>query len=359
MGIRLNTRSWLVASVAVAAVAFGAERLLEPAAGGSLLITMAVFIGLAEGATVLMAGAEISDGHWHRQLLPQVAGLHAIIPAAMLLFLVNIPQLSIYPWIEGKGTWFNKTFFIARHLFMLGLVFVVARVFVMRALRGASSTRFWGVILTMLFVWHLSMIGIEWFMSIEQPWFSTLFGAFVMVSAFLSGICTCALILIGWRGRTDAAAKLIQKSVGGLIFGFATFWAYFYFSQLIVIWYGNIPEETGYLVRRIGYHTPYWLVARLVFGMIWVVPFAVLLVHKNKTRPFVTSAIALCALTGITLQFWLMLAPVVPVSIPLLLIEMGLMALLTASVVRSYDTLLRVPAEAAEGRLAMESQGGV
>ena len=88
------------------------------------------------------------------------------------------------------------------------------------------------------------MIGIEWFMSIEKPWFSTLFGAFVMVGAFLSGICATTLIVFSWRRRTDTPAKLIQKSMGGLIFGFATFWAYFYFSQLIVIWYGNIPEET-------------------------------------------------------------------------------------------------------------------
>jgi hypothetical protein len=352
MGIRLNSTSWLIASAAVAAAAFAADRLLEPAAGGALLITMALFIGLAEGATVLMAGAEISDGHWHRPLLPRVAALHAIIPAAMLLFVANIPQLSIYPWIEDHGVWFNRTFFIVRHLVMMGLVFLVARRFVTQALRGAASARFWAVILVVLFVAHLSLIGIEWFMSIEKPWFSTLFGAFVMVSGFLCGICTCALIIFDWRKRTDAPARLVQKSIGGLIFGFATFWAYFYFSQLIVIWYGNIPEETDYLARRIGYHTTYWLVARLIFGMIWVVPFTVLLSRKNKTRAWVTGALALCVLTGVTLLYWLMLAPVAPVSLPLLGFDILLMGLLTASVVRSYDVLLPAAAEAARAHVA-------
>jgi hypothetical protein len=358
MGIRLNGTSWLIACVAVAGIAFVAERLLEPGVGGSLLITMAVFLGLAEGATVLMAGAEISDGHWHRPLLPRVAALHTIIPAVALLFVVNIPQTTMYPWAAHEGAWLNRNFFVARHLVLMLLAFAIARKFVTDAMRGARSSRFWGVILVIVFMAQLSMVGIEWFMSIEQPWFSTLFGAFVAVSAFLAGICTCALILLGWRKRTDAPAKLVQKSIGGLMFGFATFWAYFYFSQLIVIWYGNIPEETMYLAKRIGYHTPYWLAARLIFTMVWGIPFAVLLSRKNKTRPFVTSALALCVLSGITLMFWLMLVPVVPVSIPLLLIEMGLMAFLTASVVRSYDALLRVPAEAAEGRLAMETHGG-
>lgn len=355
MGMRLNTRSWMVAGLAVAGAVSLAERLLEPGTGGSLLITMALFLGLAEGATVLMAGSEISDGHWHRPLLPRVAALHAIIPAVALLFVVNIPQISMYPWAEQSGGWLNRNFFVARHLAMMGLAFVVARKFVTNAMRGAQSTNFWAVIFTIVFMAHLSMIGIEWFMSIEQPWFSTLFGAFIAVSAFLAGICACALIVFGWRKRTDAPSKLVQKSIGGLIFGFATFWAYFYFSQLIVIWYGNIPEETMYLAKRIGYHTHYWFQARLIFGMIWVVPFSVLLSRKNKTRPAVTSTLAVIVLSGITLMFWLMLAPVVHVSIPLLLIEIALMAVLTASVVRSYDSLLRVPAEVADRSVAAES----
>jgi hypothetical protein len=350
MGFRLNSKTLLIASVVVAALVFLVEKLLEPGVGGALTITLAVFLGLAEGATVLMAGSEISDGHWHRQLLPSVGALHCIVPAAMLLFLVNIPQFSMYPWWEHQGVWFNQPFFIARNLVVMALMFVLSRIFVVKALHGSSSTRFWGVILTFCFVWHMSMIGIEWFMSIEKPWFSTLFGAFVMVSAFLSGICTCALIIFSWRGRTDAAAKLIQKSVGGLIFGFATFWAYFFFSQLIVIWYGNIPEETGYLVRRVGPHSHYHIVSKLIFIMIWMTPFIVLLSRKNKTRAFVTSTLAIIVLTGITMMFWLMLAPVVHVSIPLLVIEMGLMALLTAATVRSRDVLLPalagpVPAE--------------
>lgn len=340
MGPRLNSRTVLIASVAVAALVFLAEKLLEPGVGGSLTITLAVFLGLAEGAIVLMAGAEISDGHWHRQLLPSVGVLQYVIPACMLLFLVNIPQFVMYPWWEHQGVWFNHPFFIARNLGMMLVMFVLCRVFMRNALRGSSSTNFWGVVLVIAFVWHLSMIGIEWFMSIEKPWFSTLFGAFCMVAGFLSGICTTTLIVYSWRHRTDAPAKLIQKSMGGLVFGFATFWAYFFFSQLIVIWYGNIPEETHYLVRRVGPHSPYSVVSKVIFIMIWMFPFAVLLSRKNKTRAWVTSGLAIIILTGITMMYWLMLVPVVHVSIPLLVIEMGLMALLTAAAVRSRELLV-------------------
>lgn len=340
MGFRLNMRTLPIATIVVAGLVFLAERVLEPGTGGALTIALAMFLGLAEGAVVLMASAELSDGHWHRPLLPAVGSLNYVLPAVMLLFVVNIPQLAMYPWIEHPGAWFNQPFFIARNLGVIALMFVIGRIFISNALRGSSSTRFWAFILTFLFVWHLTMIGIEWFMSIEKPWFSTLFGAFVMVSAFLAGICVTALIIFSWRRRKDAPAKLIQKSIGGLIFGFTTFWAYFFFSQLIVIWYGNLPDETSYLVRRVGIHTPYKITSWVIFIMIWMFPFVVLLSRKNKTRAFVTSALSLIILAGITMMYWLMLVPVVHVSIPLLIIEMGLMTLLTAAVVRSRDTLL-------------------
>lgn len=356
MGIRLNGTRWMIASVVVAGIVFLAETLLEPGAGASLTIAIALFLGLAEGAIVLMAGAEISDGHWHRPLLSRAASLQYVIPAAGLLFLANIPQLAIYPWVEHPSMWFSRNFFVARHLVLIALVFLVARRFLAAALRGEKHARAWAVVYVILFMGHLSMIGIEWFMSIERPWFSTLFGAFVAVSAFLTGICTLALVVFPWRKRGDAPSRLVQKSIGGLIFGFATFWAYFYFSQLIVIWYGNIPEETSYLARRIGYHTPYWLVARMIFGMVWVVPFAVLLRRKNKSIAAVTSALGLVVIAGVTLQYWLMLAPVAPVSIPLLVLELGLMALLTAAIVRSHAALTGVadPVPGEGGALAMQ-----
>lgn len=357
MGIRLNGVRWMIGALVAAGLIFLAETLLEPGSGGTLTIVMAVFLGLAEGAMVLMAGAEISDGHWHKPLLSRAASLQYVLPVVALLFVINIPQMSVYPWIEYPGWWLSRNFLIARNLVMLALVFLVGRRFLGGAMRGDRHTRFWAVIYVILFMLHLTMVGIEWFMSIERPWFSTLFGAFVAVSAFLTGICALALIIYPWRSRTDAASKLVQKSIGGLMFGFATFWAYFYFSQLIVIWYGNIPEETSYLARRIGYHTPYWLVARLIFGMVWVTPFAVLLRRKNKTIPGVTSALALVVITGVTLQYWLMLAPVWPVNIPLLVIEVAIMALLTAGIVGSHEPLLGVQDPApGEGALATGHQ---
>lgn len=346
MGIRLNLMRWMLASALVAGIAIGADYVLEPVAGGAMIIATALFIGLAEGAICLMAGAEISDGHWHRALLPRAASLVYVIPVGALLFIGGIvPQLSIYPWAGDPSGWLTKNAFIARHLVLFVLVFLVARRFVVEAIRGGQRARFWAVIYAILFMIHLSMIGIEWFMTIERPWFSTLFGAFVAISGFLSGICTLTLVVHGWHRRTDAPARLVRESLGGLMRGFSTFWAYLFFSQLIVIWYGNLPEETMYLAKRIGLHTSYGLPARLILAMVWVIPFFVLLRKKNKLIPMLMSGLAVMILSGITMLFWIMLAPVALVSIPLLIILIALLTFLTASIVRSYDLLLRVPSE--------------
>ena len=345
MGIRLNTMRWMLAAIVVAGIAFAADRVLEPAAGGAITIAMTLFLGLAEGAITLMAGSEISDGHWHRPLLPRAASLVYVIPVGALLFLVNIPQLSIYPWAEDPSGWLSKNVFVARHLILFALVFLVARKFVGEAIRGGQRARFWAVIYAILFMIHLSMIGIEWFMTIERPWFSTLFGAFVAISGFLSGICTLTMVVHGWHKRTDAPARLVRESLGGLMRGFSTFWAYLFFSQLIVIWYGNLPEETMYLAKRIGDHTPYVWPARLILAMVWVIPFFVLLRKKNKLIPMLMSGLAVTILSGITMLYWIMLAPVAPVSIPLLIVLIALLTFLTASIIRSYDLLLRVPTE--------------
>lgn len=356
MGIRLNRGSWMIASVVIAALAFGLERVLEPGGGGALMITMTVFLGLSEGVITLIAAAELSDGHWHLPLLTRAAALCYVIPVGGLLFVANLPQLSIYPWVQSPGVWFNRSFFIARHLVLIALMFLLARRFMTSALRREPRRGMWAVLVVLTFVWHLTMIGIESFMSIERPWYSTLFGAFIVVGAFLSAICVLALIVFPWRNRTDAASKLVQKSIGGLIFGFSIFWAYFYFSQLIVIWFGNLPDETSYLARRIAYHTQYWLPARLIFTLVWGVPFTVLLRRKNKTNAYVTSALGLVVIGGLILQYWLMLVPDCRVSIPGLLIELALMTWLTAGLVRSHEAFAgaQAPVSVEGGSLAPE-----
>jgi len=340
MGARLSYPGLMLLAVVAAGLIAALERVIQPEPGGSLLLTMVIFIAIAEGCVALMAAAEICHGKWHLPIRTRMLAAQAMIPVIGLLFVVQSLRLGIYPWAESDGFWLNRDFFIARHLGLIVLAFLVARKFTADSLRDLGSRRLWAVLYVLLFVVHQTFIGIEWVMSLERPWFSTLFGAFFMVAAFLSGICAAAIVLFFWRRRFDDGLRLTQKSIGGLMFGFATFWAYFYFSQLIVIWYGNLPEEVGYLAKRIGYHTPYWAVARLIFGMVWVVPFAVLLRRKNKTIPAVTMGLALVIFTGLVLEKGLMIHPDAAINPVAAVLELGIAALVFAAIMRGGESLL-------------------
>jgi hypothetical protein len=361
MGIQLNApRLAIVGAITVAVIA-ALERFFTPS-GGSLLLSMAFWTAVAEGCVALMAAAQICHASWHKPIMRRMLSASAMLPIMLLLFLVFVPRIDMYPWsgqsLEGDSAlpihWMNKGFFIVRGVGMLAVVFLVARRFGALALRDEKANRTWAVIYILLFVIHLTMIGFEWVMSLEKPWFSTLFGAWWMVGAFLSGICIAALVLYAWRDGFDAPLRYTQKSVGGLMFGFSVFWAYFYFSQLIVIWYGNLPEEVMYLAKRIGYHTPYWWIARLIFGMCWFVPFFVLLGRKPKTIPVITMSMAYTILTGLYLEYWLMVQPVVGVNWAVAIVEMAALSFLFVSIMKSDGVL--APAPAAPGGLQTAAQ---
>jgi hypothetical protein len=365
MGIHVNVpRLAILGAIAVAVIA-ALERYIQSGPGGSLLLTLSFWMAVTEGAIALMAAAQITHASWHRPIMRRMLSASAMLPILGLLFLVFTTQMDMYPWsgqsLRGDAFlpfhWMNKEFFVARGVVMILLVFIVARRFTTLALRDERGNRVWAVLYVLLFVIHLTMIGFEWVMSLEKPWFSTLFGAWWMVGGLLSGICIAALILYSWRARFDEPLRYAQKSIGGLMFGLSTFWAYFYFSQLIVIWYGNLPEEVMYLAKRIGYHTPYWWIARLIFGLVWVVPFAVLLGRKPKTMPIITTAIAYTIFTGLFLEYWLMIQPVVPVNWVLAVVEMVVLAFLFTSVMKSEDTLVPQAAPAPSAGTGLETAG--
>lgn len=353
MGIRMNLPRLAIVGAVVVALIAALERVFAHGPSGTLLLTVSSWTAIAEGTIAIMAAAQIAHASWHRPILRRMLSVTGMIPFLGLLFLVFTTQMDIYPWADQslRGDvylpfhWMNREFFIARGVVMFTLVFVLARRFGTLALRDERGSRVWAVLYILAFVIHLTMVGFEWVMSLEKPWFSTLFGGWWVVGGFLSGICVGGVLLYGWRGRFDDGLRYAQKSIGGLMFGFSIFWAYFYFSQLIVIWYGNLPEEVMYLAKRIGYNTPYWWIARLIFGMVWFVPFFVLLGRKPKVTPVITVSMAYVILLGLYLEHWLMIQPVVPVNWALGIVELALMSFLFVSVMKSEDAVM--PAQTA------------
>ena len=104
-----------------------------------------------------------------------------------------------------------------------------------------------------------------------------------------------------------------MKDLAILLFGFSLLWAGLFYSQFLVIWYGNIPEEVSFLVTRLS-SSPLRELTASILILYFFVPFFVLLPGRSKTNPYVLFAVSLSVLLGILVERFVFLAPVVPLS---------------------------------------------
>lgn len=195
------------------------------------------------------------------------------------------------PALQAKSGYLNVGFFTARAVVIFVIWSVLALVLRKRSLAqdarpeidhiaGLRKTSAAGML---LFAVTVTYAAIDWLMSLQPHWFSTIFGVYYFGGLFLSGVSLMAVIC--WILRRGGALKETitvehYHDLGKLMFAFTIFWAYIGFSQYFLIWYGNIPEETvWFLSRWEGTWKPVSLI--LVFGH-FALPFVVMIFQRVK-----------------------------------------------------------------------------
>jgi hypothetical protein len=156
----------------------------------------------------------------------------------------------------------------------------------------------------------LSVAAWDWGLSLEPEWYSTMYGVLVFAGAFQGGIAavTALALLLDRQGKLDAPlGPGTRHDLGKLLFAFSTFWAYVWFCQYMLVWYANLPEETGHYVARFGggWSTLFWLNPVLCF----VLPFVAQLTQPAKRDPGTLYGVALVVLLGRWLDTYLLVAP--------------------------------------------------
>jgi hypothetical protein len=161
-----------------------------------------------------------------------------------------------------------------------------------------------------LFGITVTLASVDWVMSIEYHWFSTIFGVYNFAGLFVSGLAAIVLLAL-WLERAGPLQGILTDAhlhdLGKLLFAFSIFWAYIWFSQYMLIWYTDIPEETSYFVRR-GHGA--WL-ALFVANLFpnFVIPFLVLLRRDMKRQRLTMAVVAVIVLVGRWLDVYLMIFP--------------------------------------------------
>jgi hypothetical protein len=144
-------------------------------------------------------------------------------------------------------------------------------------------------------------------MSIDPHWYSTIFGVYVFAGAALSSLCAAALVMVYLRSKGAlgrVATVEHQHDLGKMLFGFIVFWAYIAFSQFILIWYANIPEETIFFRHRWEHGWKMWSLL-LLFGH-FIVPFALMMSRwaKRINSLLVTGSVLLLVMHFVDI-YWL------------------------------------------------------
>ncbi len=253
----------------------------------------------------------------------------ALVAVLFVPLLGGLPEL--YSWdrhealhdqvLRNKLFWLNENAFCARSVLyfvvLIGLALLLSRWSRQqdeqpeRALVLGSRMRKLSGVGLILYALAVTFAAFDWIMSIEPKWYSTIFGALVLVSHGLGALCLMAIMAHRLRGVApiDRLATPRQfQDIGNLIFAFTILWAYISIGQYIVIWSANLPEEVEYYLHRA--HGGWPELAGLITILLFFIPFMVMLFKNNKKKSAVLAGIALYLLLVRPLDLVWMVAPV-------------------------------------------------
>ena len=330
-------KKWSMAVLIAAAGALIAFVSLTPAlgGGGSLLLAFLFFIAVVEGCIAAAAAGATVNARWVGSVRKELLSVTPLLLVASFLLLLLIPFVDSYPWAGRPGIWLRKDFFIGRNLAFLLLAYVTARRFAAAPPdgEGTKSRAAWYLL---VFVVSQSLAAFDLVMSLEYPWVSALLGGYFFIESIYGGFAVSALLYLLLRKAPTAdlahGSRSDLSDLSILMFGFSLMWAGLFFAQFLTIWYGNLPEEVGFIARRLS-ASPLRELCVTVLFLLFFIPFPALLSTRAKSNPHVVSVVALSILSGILVERYVFLAPVVRFSPLALAIDFACLLLLFVAIV--------------------------
>jgi hypothetical protein len=319
--------------LAAAIVTAVLEVLLKDSAGASLLLTIAFWKAVSEGAVALAAVATLTRAKWIAPIRGRLASLYPVILLTSFLMGLLALKMDLYPWSDSPTWWMNKWAVLGRNIGLSLILFALA--WRISAEPKGPSGRL-TVVMLLVFVVAQTLFAFDVIMSLEYPWISTLFGGYFFIEALFAGMAVagmvCFFLLRGGSGAAVADIRVTLRDVATLIFGFSLLWAGMFYSQFLVIWYGNIPEEAGFLVKRLS-SSPIKEMSYAVLGALFFAPFLTLISKRAKSSPAAVFLASLFVICGIFAERVVFLAPVAGLHPGTLIPEFALILLLAVSLI--------------------------
>ncbi len=300
----------------------------------ALYVAAFFFMMIALGVLAFYAIQIASQAGWSPVLFRVMEGITAyLLPGGLIVLIIAFfADSHLFIWLKegmtveghenydklvaGKSGWLNKTGFFIRGLIFLGgwslyrhfsRKFSIAQDTAEDNSNYKKSFRIAAGFLV-FFIYTESMMSWDWIMSVDPHWFSTLFGWYVFASMFVSGITVIGLITLylKTKGHLEFVNENHLHDVAKFMFAFSIFWTYLWFSQFMLIWYSNIPEEVTYFITRFkDYQLPFLGMVALNF----VFPILMLISADYKRVPWFVVMAGLVILFGHYIDIFNMIMP--------------------------------------------------
>ena len=316
------------------------------------------FTVISSAGVTFVAVQRITTARWSREIIRFMEGYVAFLPVAFvfLLFTVLFGKNHVFPWtheaypVPEKAIYFNPLFFTVRVLVTFGIIATLSMWYIYTCLRldvgmnpewnGAdqrSAARFAGlrarmraafrderreihsthslqgklaVFLVIAFAWGWSVLAWDLSMGLSLHFQSTLYSWWFFMGGWLNALALFTLLTMWWRRHLDAY-ELVKEvhfhDLGKLVFAFTAFWGYLTFGQYLVIWYGNMGEETHFMRNRLI--EPWKAITVTSVTLVFAFPFFGLLSRAAKVYLPVLAFFALCSLSGMWLMRYIEVYP--------------------------------------------------
>ncbi|MGH7325232.1 MAG: hypothetical protein ACREJ9_11380 [Candidatus Rokuibacteriota bacterium] len=344
----------VLAALGTLAFLLGVSSADAPRIWSVYLANLVFWSGLSVTGPAIAGMMQLTEARWSPSVRRIALTTAGFLPVAFVLLVVLYTgRVELYPWVTKpvivKAAWLNTPFFWLRTLISAAALFGVALVFVRVLLRDPTPAdearernrrNRLAVILLFLWVITVSLWGFDLVMSLDPIWYSALFGGYFVVSTLYTGFALLSLLTVAANARGLATVPpAAVQDVAKLQFALSIMWMYFFWSQYLVIWYGNIPIETRFVIQRF-FVQPWQTLAWVVLVVGWLIPFAYLLKRltgrpPRRHTPLVV--VAVFGLVAIFLERVLVIVPSVtpgaglPVGWREILITLGFLALFLLS----------------------------
>ena len=320
----------LAVLIAIGAVAVTTGFLTDPARTWSnVLLNNMYFLTISIGAMLFYSIQFITGSGWSAMIQRVPLALGSFIPPAMILMLVLYFGLSqIYEWaipgitetdklIAHKAPFLNVPFYMVRIVIYFALwiplVLMLRQYALQEDVEGGDKpharSKYYAKVFIFAAALFFSMAAIDWVMTLDAHWYSTIFGFRAMVTSMYFAVAVIVLLLLCLRrqGYFPGLTMAHRHDLARYLFRFSIVFGYLWFMQFLIIWYANIPELTVYYSPR--FLGPYKFLFYAEIIMNFAIPFVVMMADDFARKPQVMAAISGLLVVGLWVSLYMQIMP--------------------------------------------------